>query len=331
MPPQPLVDSFGRVHDNLRLSVTDRCNIRCFYCMPESEVRFEKRSEILDFEEIERFARIAVSLGITKLRVTGGEPLVRRDLPLLIRNLAAIPGVRDLALTTNGVLLPELARPLFDAGLRRINVHLDTLDRARFEQITRRDDLPKVLDGLARVKELGYRVKLNAVAVKNLVEPDIVPLARFAREHGFEVRYIEFMPLDAQGLWDRSKVLLADEIIDMLSREIAPLVPVPDPDPRAPATEYQFADGGGTVGFIASVSRPFCLNCNRLRLTADGKIRYCLFAIEEDDIKALMRSGAPDEEIAALIRRNIAGKWIGHEINSSKFVPPPRPMYSIGG
>jgi len=331
MPPQPLVDSFGRVHDNLRLSVTDRCNIRCFYCMPESEVRFEKRSEILDFEEIERFARIAVSLGITKLRVTGGEPLVRRDLPLLIRNLAAIPGVRDLALTTNGVLLPELAQPLFDAGLRRINVHLDTLDRARFEQITRRDDLPKVLDGLARVKELGYRVKLNAVAVKNLVEPDIVPLARFAREHGFEVRYIEFMPLDAQGLWDRSKVLLADEIIDMLSREIAPLVPVPDPDPRAPATEYQFADGGGTVGFIASVSRPFCLNCNRLRLTADGKIRYCLFAIEEDDVKALMRSGAPDEEIAALIRRNIAGKWIGHEINSSKFVPPPRPMYSIGG
>ena len=331
MPPQPLVDSFGRVHDNLRLSVTDRCNIRCFYCMPESEVRFEKRSEILDFEEIERFARIAVSLGITKLRVTGGEPLVRRDLPLLIRNLAAIPGVRDLALTTNGVLLPELAQPLFDAGLRRINVHLDTLDRARFDQITRRDDLPKVLDGLARVKELGYRVKLNAVAVKNLVEPDIVPLARFAREHGFEVRYIEFMPLDAQGLWDRSKVLLADEIIDMLSREIAPLVPVPDPDPRAPATEYQFADGGGTVGFIASVSRPFCLNCNRLRLTADGKIRYCLFAIEEDDVKALMRSGAPDEEIAALIRRNIAGKWIGHEINSSKFVPPPRPMYSIGG
>jgi cyclic pyranopterin phosphate synthase len=331
MHPQPLVDSFGRVHDSLRLSVTDRCNVRCFYCMPESEVRYEKRSEILDFEEIERFARIAAGLGITKLRVTGGEPLVRRDLPVLIRNLAAIPGVRDLALTTNGVLLPELAEPLYDAGLRRINVHLDTLDRGRFEQITRRDDLPKVLAGLARVKELGYRVKLNAVAVKNLVEPDIVPLARFAREHGFEVRYIEFMPLDAQGIWDRSKVLLADEIIEMLSREIAPLVPVPDPDPRAPATEYTFADGGGTVGFIASVSRPFCLNCNRLRLTADGKIRYCLFAIEEDDVKRLMRSGAPDEEIAALIRRNVAGKWLGHEINSSKFVPPPRPMYSIGG
>jgi GTP 3',8-cyclase len=328
---QPLIDSFGRVHNSLRISVTDRCNIRCFYCMPEGDVHYEKRSEILDFEEIERFARIAVKLGITKLRVTGGEPLVRRDLPVLIQRLAAIPGIRDLALTTNGVLLPELAEPLYHAGLRRINVHLDTLDRARFERITRRDDLDKVLAGLARAKELGYRVKLNAVAVKNLVEPDIVPMALFAREHGFEVRYIEFMPLDAQGLWDRRKVLLADEIIATLSREIAPLTAVPDPDPRAPATEYAFADGGGTVGFIASVSRPFCLNCNRLRLTADGKLRYCLFAIEEDDVKSLMRSGAPDDEIAAMVRRNVAGKWLGHEINSSKFVAPPRPMYSIGG
>jgi cyclic pyranopterin phosphate synthase len=327
----PLIDSFGRVHDNLRVSVTDRCNIRCFYCMPESDVHFEKRSEILDFEEIERFVRIAAKLGVTKLRVTGGEPLVRRDLPVLIRRLAAVPGIRDLALTTNGVLLPELAEPLYEAGLRRINVHLDTLDRERFLRITRRDDLDKVLAGMARAKELGYRIKMNAVAVKNLVEPDIVPLARFARENGFEVRYIEFMPLDAQGLWDRGKVLLADDIIETLSREIAPLVAVPDPDPRAPATEYAYADGGGTVGFIASVSRPFCLNCNRLRLTADGKVRYCLFAIEEDDVKGLMRAGAPDDKIAALVRRNVTGKWIGHEINSAKFVAPPRPMYSIGG
>ena len=331
MDTSPLIDSFARVHDNLRVSVTDRCNIRCFYCMPESDVHFVKRSEILDFEEIERFVRIAVRLGITELRVTGGEPLVRRDLPVLIRRLAAIPGIGDLALTTNGVLLPDLAGPLYDAGLRRINVHLDTLDRGRFLEITRRDDLDKVLAGLARAKELGYRIKLNAVAVKNLVEPDIVPLARFARDNGFEVRYIEFMPLDAQGLWDRGKVLLAGDIIETLSREIAPLVAVPDPDPRAPATEYAFADGGGTVGFIASVSRPFCLNCNRLRLTADGKLRYCLFAIEEDDVKSLLRAGASDDEIAALVRRNVAGKWIGHEINSEKFVAPPRPMYSIGG
>jgi GTP 3',8-cyclase len=174
-------------------------------------------------------------------------------------------------------------------------------------------------------------VKLNAVAVKNLVEPDIVPLARFARENGFEARYIEFMPLDAQNLWDRSKVLLADDMVAMLSREIAPLVPVPDPDPRAPATEYEFADGSGRVGFIASVSRPFCGNCNRLRITADGKLRYCLFAIEEDDVKTLMRSGASDEEIAELLRSNLSRKWEGHEINSQKFVAPPRPMYSIGG
>ncbi|SPE32963.1 Cyclic pyranopterin monophosphate synthase [Candidatus Sulfopaludibacter sp. SbA6] len=332
MPAAPLVDSFGRVHDNLRISVTDRCNIRCFYCMPETDVHFVQRSEILDFEEIERFVRIAVTLGINKLRVTGGEPLVRRDLPVLIRRLAAIPGIRDLALTTNGVLLPQLAEPLYEAGLRRLNVHIDTLDRERFLRITRRDDLDKVLEGLAAAQRIGYsKIKLNAVAVKNLVEPDIVPLARFAREHGFEVRYIEFMPLDAQNLWDRRKVLSADEIIETLSREISALHPIPDPDPRAPATQYEYADGGGTVGFIASVSRPFCLNCNRIRLTADGKLRYCLFAIQEDDVKSLMRSGAPDEKIAALIRRNIAGKWEGHEINSAGFVAPPRPMYSIGG
>jgi len=327
----PLVDSFGRVHDNLRLSVTDRCNIRCFYCMPETEVRFEKRAEILDFEEIERFARIAAGLGICKLRITGGEPLVRRDLPVLIRKLAAIPGITDLALTTNGVLLRELAGPLYDAGLRRINVHLDTLDRERFLRITRRDELGRVLAGIEAARRLGCRIKLNAVAVKNLVEPDIVPLARYARENGFEARFIEFMPLDAQNLWDRSKVLLADDIIGTLSREIAPLEPVPDPDPRAPASEYAYADGGGRVGFIASVSKPFCLNCNRLRLTADGKLRYCLFAIDEDDVKTPMRAGASDGEIAKLIRRNLAGKWEGHEINSSKFVAPPRPMYAIGG
>jgi len=328
----PLVDSFGRTHDNLRISVTDRCNIRCFYCMPESGVKFEKREEILNFDEIERFARVAVSLGIRKIRVTGGEPLVRRDLPLLIRRLVAIPGIDDLALTTNGVLLPELARPLFEAGLRRLNVHLDTLDRERFRQISRRDDLDKVLAGLALARDLGFpRIKLNAVAVKNLVEPDIVPLARYARENGFEVRYIEFMPLDAQGLWDRGKVLTADEIAATLSREISPLVPAPDADPRAPANQYAYADGIGAVGFIASVSRPFCLNCNRVRLTADGKLRYCLFAIEEDDVKGPMRAGATDDEIAALVRGNLSRKWAGHEIGAAQFVAPPRPMYAIGG
>ena len=328
----PLTDSFGRVHDNLRLSVTDRCNIRCFYCMPENDVQFVKRAEILDFEEIERFALVAAGLGVNKLRITGGEPLVRRDLDFLIGRLAAIPGIKDLALTTNGVLLPELAGKLFRAGLRRINVHIDTLDRERFREITRRDELHRVLEGLAEAKRLGYGpIKLNAVAVKNLVEPDIVPLARFARENGFEVRYIEFMPLDAQNLWDRGKVLLMDDILAMLEREIGPLTPIPDRDPRAPALEYEYADGSGRVGFIASVSHPFCGNCNRLRLTADGKLRYCLFAVDESDVKGLMRSGAGDQEIEALIRKNLAGKWEGHEINTTKFVAPPRPMYSIGG
>ena len=328
----PLVDSFGRVHDNLRISVTDRCNIRCSYCMPEGEVPFLPRREILSFEEIERFVRVAVSLGVNKLRVTGGEPLLRRDLPELVRRLAAVPGVRDLALTTNGVLLDRFAEPLYAAGLRRLNVHLDTLDRERFFRIARRDELDRVLAGLEAAKRAGFvNIKLNTVAVKNLVEPDIVPLAQYARRNGFEVRYIEFMPLDAQNLWERGKVLLADEILAMLSREIAPLRPVADPDPRAPASEYEFADGIGRIGIIASVSRPFCDNCNRIRLTSDGKLRYCLFALEEDDVKGLLRGRAPDEEIAAAIRRNVAGKWAGHEINSARFVAPPRPMYSIGG
>ncbi|MCW5981763.1 MAG: GTP 3',8-cyclase MoaA [Bryobacteraceae bacterium] len=328
----PLLDTFGRIHNNLRVSVTDRCNIRCFYCMPEHPVEFVPRAEILSFEEIERFVRIAVRLGVRKVRLTGGEPLLRKNLPSLVRRIAAIEGIDDLSLTTNGVLLAELAQPLYEAGLRRVNVHLDTLDRERFVQITRRDELGRVLDGIHACRRAGYDpIKINAVAVKNLVEPDIVPLARFGREHGVEIRYIEFMPLDAQGLWLRDKVLLADDILEMLAREIGPLAPEPNGDPRAPASEYRFTDGAGRVGFIGSVSRPFCLSCNRIRLTADGKLRYCLFAIEETDVKDLLRGGAPDEEVVRVIRSTVRAKWIGHEINSMQFVPPPRPMYAIGG
>jgi cyclic pyranopterin phosphate synthase len=327
-----LMDGFGRRHDNLRISVTDRCNIRCFYCMPEVDVKFEPRAQILSFEEIERFARIAAGLGVRKLRLTGGEPLVRKNLATLIHKLIAIPGIEDLALTTNGVLLAAQAQELYDAGLRRINIHLDTLDRARFKQITRRDELPRVLEGIEACRNIGYGpIKINAVAVKDLVEADIVPLARFGRERNIEIRYIEFMPLDAQGLWLRDRVLSADQMIAMLQQEIGPLEEIPDRDPRAPATEYRFTDGIGKVGFIASVTRPFCLNCNRLRLTADGHVRYCLFAIEETDVRSLLRQGASDEAIAEAVRSCIAGKWIGHQINAQQFVPPPRPMYSIGG
>jgi cyclic pyranopterin phosphate synthase len=327
-----LIDTHSRLHDSLRISVTDRCNIRCCYCMPEHPVEFVPRREILSFEEIERFVRIAARLGVNKLRVTGGEPLVRKDLAGLVARLRAVEGIRDLALTTNGALLAEQAEALFRAGLGRVNVHLDTLDRERFIRITRRDELGRILEGIEVCRRLGFQpIKINAVAVKNLVEPDIVPLARFGRERGIEIRYIEFMPLDAQGLWDPARVLPAGEIVAMLEREICPLVAVPNRDPRAPASEYRFADGVGTIGFIASVSRPFCRNCNRIRLTADGKLRYCLFALEEFDVKGLLRGGATDREIEALIRSAVGKKWPGHEINQSQFVPPGRPMCAIGG
>jgi cyclic pyranopterin phosphate synthase len=327
-----LIDTFGRLHNNLRVSVTDRCNIRCYYCMPEHPVEFVPRDQILSFEEIGRFVRIAAKLGVRKVRVTGGEPLVRRELPVLIRKLAAVDGIEDLSLTTNGVLLADQAEALYDAGLRRINIHLDTLDRERFRKITRRDEIDRVFAGIEVCRRLGFApIKINVVAVKNLIEPDIVPMARFGREKGLEIRYIEFMPLDAQEIWRHDQVLLAETMIRMISDAIGPLEPVSGSDPKAPATEYRFADGVGRVGFIRTVSHPFCQNCNRIRLTADGMLRYCLFAIDETDVKGLLRGGAPDTEIETLIRSTVAAKWEGHEINTSRFVPPPRPMYSIGG
>src|SRR5262245_13144745 len=300
--------------------------------MPEDNPVFVQRREILTFEEIERFVGVAVRLGINKIRLTGGEPLVRRDLPVLVGKLAAIPEITDLALTTNGILLPELARPLYDAGLRRINVHLDTLKPAKFEQIVRRPGLERVLKGIFVCKRRGYGpIKLNAVAVRGLIEDDLVPLAQFGRVHGIEVRFIEFMPLDADGKWQRDKVLFAADILDRLSQEITPLLPAPDQDPRAPASEFVFSDGVGRIGIIASVSRPFCMSCNRIRLTADGKLRNCLFALQEVDLKAVLRGGGSDDDLIGIIRRNVHEKWEGHEINTARFVQPPRPMYAIGG
>ena len=325
-----LVDSYGRLHDNLRISVTDRCNIRCYYCMPE-DVKFGPREEILRFEEIERLVRVMTDLGVSKIRLTGGEPLLRKDLARLVSLLVSTDGIRDVSLTTNAVLLAAQAADLYAAGLRRINIHLDTLKPERFAQITRRDEFDRVMAGIEACLRVGIKVKLNAVALKGVNEDDIVALAQFGRERDIEVRYIEFMPLDSQGIWDKSRVLLADDMISMLEREISPLIEVPDQDPRAPATEYRFADGVGMVGFIASVSRPFCGNCNRIRLTADGKLRYCLFAIEETDLRPLLRNGGSDAEIAEAVRVTVTSKWAGHEIGRAQFVPPPRPMYAIGG
>jgi len=328
----PLVDGFGRVHTNLRISVTDRCNIRCFYCMPAENVQFMDRSELLTFEEIERFVRIAVPLGLRKIRLTGGEPLVRRNLCVLVRKLAAIEGIEDIGLTTNGLLLAEQAPELYDAGLRRINVSLDALDPQKFEKITRRHGYEKVIAGIEAAQAAGFDpVKVNAVAVRGLTEDEIVPFGHFARRTGVDVRFIEFMPLDADNAWERERVLFAHEIVETLEREIMPLVPRPGHDPHAPASEFVFADGLGRIGFIASISRPFCVSCDRFRITADGKLRNCLFSLEETDVKSMLRSGADDARIAEAIRASIAAKKEGHEINTARFIQPTRPMYSIGG
>jgi cyclic pyranopterin phosphate synthase len=330
--PLPLIDTFGRVHTNLRISVTDRCNIRCFYCMPAENVQFMDRRELLTFEEIERFVRVAVPLGLRKIRLTGGEPLVRRNLHILVQKLAAIEGIDDIGLTTNGILLADQAAGLFAAGLRRINVSLDALDPQKFEKITRRQGYEQVIAGIQAAQATGFDpVKLNAVAVRGLTEDEIVPFGHFARQTGVEIRFIEFMPLDADNAWQREKVLFAHEIVETLEREIMPLVPRPGQDPHAPAREFVFADGVGKIGFISSVSRPFCMSCDRFRITADGKLRNCLFSLEETDVKTLLRSGAGDSEIAQAIRDSIAAKKEGHEINTARFIQPERPMYSIGG
>jgi cyclic pyranopterin phosphate synthase len=326
-----LYDTYGRVHNNLRISVTDRCNLRCTYCMPE-EVTFLDRQQLLSFEEIARFVEIVAPLGIDKIRLTGGEPLMRRDLPVLVKMLCRVPGIKDVGLTTNGLLLAGQAQALYDAGLRRINVSLDTLNPERFRQLTRRDGLDKVLDGILAAKKAGFEpVKVNAVGIRGITEAEVVPLARYAREQGLQMRFIEYMPIGADQ-WERGKVYFAHEIMEQLETEICPLAPAEDYDPRAPAMEFRYTDGGGRVGIIASVSRPFCLSCNRVRLTAEGKLRNCLFALDEVDIKPLLRGGVgtPDE-IANLVRTNLKAKWEGHEINTARFIKPQRTMHAIGG
>jgi cyclic pyranopterin phosphate synthase len=328
----PLIDSFGRVHTDLRISVTDRCNIRCFYCMPNEHVVFKPREELLTFEEIVRFVRVAAQMGIRTLRLTGGEPLVRRNLDRLIALLARIEGIEDIALTTNGILLAEQARALREAGLRRVNISLDALDAEIFRKIARRDGYEQVLAGIAAAQQVGFdKIKLNAVAIRGLTEEQIVPLGRFARERGLELRFIEFMPLDAEGNWQNDQVLTGDEILRRLETAFGRLEPIAPAHPGQPACDYRFADGGGTVGFINPVTHPFCGECNRLRLTAEGQIRNCLFSLEEWDARALLRRGADEDELAALLRSSVAAKRAGHGINSDEFVRPTRAMFQIGG
>ncbi|MHB1422401.1 MAG: GTP 3',8-cyclase MoaA [Gemmataceae bacterium] len=325
-----LIDSFGRSHNNLRISVTDRCNLRCTYCMPE-EVVFMDRAELLTFEEITHFVRIAAPLGIDKVRLTGGEPLLRRDLPRLVHMLAGVSGIKDIGLTTNGLLLANQAQALFDAGLRRINVSLDTLDPGRFREISRRDGLDQVRNGITAAKKAGFSpIKINAVVIRGLNEQDAAPLARFARENELEMRFIEYMPIGAE-VWERGKVYFAHEILEQIERDVAPLAPADNYDPHAPAMDFQYSDGCGRVGIIASVSRPFCMSCNRLRLTSDGKLRNCLFALNEVDVKPLLRQVHDDARLAEIIRQNVRDKWEGHEINTARFIKPLRTMHAIGG
>ena len=300
--------------------------------MPYENVQFKPRSELLTFEEIERFVRIAVGLGVDRVRLTGGEPLVRSDLPLLVSMLALIDGLVDIAMTTNGILLADQAQALRDAGLNRVNISLDGLQEETFQRIARREGLQRVLDGIFAAQRVGFeKIRLNAVAIRGITEAEIVPLGRFARQHHLELRFIEFMPLDAEENWLSDQVLTGEFIRQELEKEFGPLEPVTRDNPSQPAVDYQFADGVGRIGFINPISQPFCQQCNRLRLTADGQVRNCLFSIEEWDARQVLRSGADDAVVADLIRQCVGAKKVGHGINSPDFLRPQRAMYQIGG
>jgi GTP 3',8-cyclase len=328
----PLTDQLGRTHTSLRVSVTDRCNIRCFYCMPNENVRFRPRDEILTFEEIARFVSVVSQTGVRRLRLTGGEPLVRADLPRLVKMLAKVPGIEDLALTTNGILLAEQAAGLRSAGLERINISLDTLNEATFQKISRREGLDRVLAGIAAAQRVGFRqIRLNAIAIQGLTEAEIVPLARFARERGLELRFIEYMPLDAEQQWRSADVLDGETIRQIIEAEFGPLMSVERPHSSQPANDFEFADGGGRIGLIQPVSQPFCEACDRLRLTAEGQVRNCLFSTAEWDARAILRSDGSDDELADLVRECVLAKAAAHGIGTVEFIRPERAMYQIGG
>jgi cyclic pyranopterin phosphate synthase len=326
-----LHDGHGRRIADLRVSVTDRCNFRCQYCMPAEGLPWLDRSEILSFEEIERLVRLLVRIGITDVRLTGGEPLVRRDFPRLAAMLARIDGLSDLSLTTNGFLLERDADALVDAGIDRFNVSIDSLQRDHFFEITRRDALPQVLRGLERlaVRPEAHPIKVNALAIRGFTEDEVLPFCEFARTTAFQVRFIEFMPLDADHEWQPDKVLTGEEIRQAIEA-VHPLEEV-EREPSATARVFRFRDGAGEIGFVNPVSEPFCADCNRIRLTAEGELRTCLFSLRETDLREPLRAGASDEELERLIRDAVARKELKHRVNEPGFVQPERTMSAIGG
>jgi cyclic pyranopterin phosphate synthase len=328
--PQPLVDSFGRVHRDLRISVTDRCNLRCTYCMPAEGMQWLPRSELLSFEEIERVARVMVErFGFTSIRLTGGEPTVRARLPVLVDRLAALDV--DLSLTTNATSLGLIAHDLAAAGLRRVNISLDSLRRDRVIELTRRDCLEQVLDGIDSALHAGLSpVKVNAVLVRGVNDDEIVDFATFGRERGVTVRFIEFMPLDASGEWTAAKVVARDEIVAAVDA-VYPLELAGRHGGAEPAETFRYRDGQGEIGVIASVTDAFCDSCDRVRLTADGQLRSCLFALDETDLRALLRDGGSDDDLAEAVTRCVGSKWAGHMVNQVQFIRPRRSMSQIGG
>jgi cyclic pyranopterin phosphate synthase len=326
-----LRDGHGRVIGDLRVSVTDRCNFRCQYCMPAEGLPWLERAEILRFEEIARLVGIFASMGVGDVRLTGGEPLVRREFPKLVSMIRGVAGLQDLSVTTNGFLLGRDAEALVRAGVDRFNVSVDSLQRDHFYELTRRDALPQVLAGLAQLAAFpeAHPIKINAVAMRGFTEEEVLPFARFARETPYEVRFIEFMPLDADRAWTSSRVLTGDEIRAEIDA-VYPLEPEPR-EPSATARVYRFADGRGRVGFINPVSEPFCADCNRIRLTADGRLRTCLFSLNETDLRTPLREHASDDELEQIIRDAVWRKELKHHVGEPGFIQPARSMSAIGG
>ncbi len=331
MPREPLIDGHGRRISDVRVSVTDRCNFRCQYCMPAEGLPWLERDDVLSFEEIVRLVGLLADMGVGDVRLTGGEPLVRRDFPRLAAMLATVPGVEDLSVTTNGYLLERDAEKLVRAGINRFNVSIDSLQRDRFFEMTRRDALPRVLRGLEVLAQHpeAHPIKINAVAMRGFTEDEAIPFAEFARSHPYEVRFIEFMPLDADHNWTPDSVLSGDEIRAAISA-VYPLEAEPR-EAHATARVYRFADGNGKIGFINPVSEPFCGDCNRIRLTADGRLRTCLFSLNETDLRTPLRDGSSDDEVEAVIRDAVWRKELKHHVGEKGFRQPARSMSAIGG